>query len=74
MSSPDAVSYTHLDVYKRQVFVHPKHHGDGIGRRIMEALEQDPLAVEADRMELGLSLIHICLIAVDKRNLRTPGN
>ncbi|PWL73295.1 MAG: GNAT family N-acetyltransferase [Clostridiales bacterium] len=37
------------------VFVHPKHHGDGIGRRIMEALEQDPLAVEADRMELGAS-------------------
>ena len=33
-----AVSYTHLDVYKRQVYVHPDHQGKGLGRKLLSRL------------------------------------
>lgn len=37
------------------VFVHPEWHGAGVGKRIMQALEQDPLAAKTGRIELGAS-------------------
>ena len=38
------------------VFVHPDHQGKGIGRAIVEALEQDEFALRAKRIEIPASI------------------
>ena len=38
------------------IFVHPDHQGKGIGRAIMETLEQDEFALRARRIEIPASI------------------
>lgn len=38
------------------IFVHPQHQGRGIGRRIIETLEQDEYALRARRIEIPASI------------------
>lgn len=38
------------------IFVHPDHQGKGIGRAIMETLEQDKFALRARRIEIPASI------------------
>ena len=38
------------------IFVHPDHQGKGIGRAIVEALEQDEFALRAKRIEIPASI------------------
>ena len=39
------------------VFVHPAHQGKGIGRMIVETLEQDDFAFRANRIEIPASIM-----------------
>ena len=38
------------------IFVHPDHHGQGIGRKIIETLEADEYALRAKRIEIPASI------------------
>lgn len=38
------------------IFVHPDHQGQGVGRAIMETLEQDEYALRAKRIEIPASI------------------
>ena len=60
MEARNAVSYTHLDVYKRQAPLRPKAHTYGPGEMVYLLGKPYPLRLQpGPKVEVRLSLIHI---------------